>query len=95
MLDTKADDGLRSVAVLRLATVYLADSKQDAALALLDAQSNSGLPLLQARVQELQGDIYLQKGDADKARGFYESSIVSMQQIGQPFVLIQLKLDNL
>ena len=95
VLDAKTDDGLRSVAVLRLATVYLANSKQDAALALLDAQSNSGLPLMQARVQELQGDIYLQKGDADKARGFYESSIVSMQQIGQPFVLIQLKLDNL
>ncbi len=95
VLDAKTDDGLRSVAVLRLATVYLANTKQDAALALLDAQSNSGLPLMQARVQELQGDIYLQKGDADKARGFYESSIVSMQQIGQPFVLIQLKLDNL
>ena len=95
VLDSKTDEGIRSVATLRLAMVYLANNQQDAALALLDAQSNSSLPLMQARAQELQGDIYLQKGEVDKARGFYESSIASMQQIGEPIALIQLKLDNL
>lgn len=95
ILESKTDAGIRSVAVLRLATVYLANAKQDAALTLLEAQANTDLLLMQARIEELQGDIYLQKGDTEKARGYYESSIASMQEIGQPSTLIQLKLDNL
>ncbi len=95
ILSSQSDDSLRSVAVLRLANVYLANDKPDAALDLLDAQSSAGLPLFQARVQELRGDTYLLKGDVEKAASFYESSIASMQLLGQPYVLIQLKLDNL
>ncbi len=95
VLNSKTDDGIRSIATLRLATVYLANNQEDDALALLDAQSNASLPLMQARVQELQGDIYQKKGDTDKAKDFYASSIASMQQIGEPSALIQLKLDNL
>ncbi len=95
ILSSQSDDSLRSVAVLRLANVYLANDKPDAALDLLDAQPGAGLPLFQARVQELQGDTYLLKGDAEKAASFYESSIAAMQLLGQPYVLIQLKLDNL
>ncbi len=95
VLESKTDEGLRSVAALRLATVYLANDKQEAALNLLDAQSDKGLSLFQARSQELQGDIYQQNGDSDKARALYSSSILVMQQLGQPASLIQLKLDNL
>jgi predicted negative regulator of RcsB-dependent stress response len=95
ILDSRSDDSLRSVAVLRLANVYLANNEPDAALALLDGQSSTGLPLFQARVQELQGDTYLQKGDAGKAASFYASSIASMELLGQPYALIELKLDNL
>jgi predicted negative regulator of RcsB-dependent stress response len=95
VLESKSDEGLRSVAALRLATVYLANDKQDAALKLLDAQPDNGLSLFQARSQELRGDIYQQKGDADKARESYASSISTLQQLGQPASLIELKLDNL
>ncbi len=95
VLESKADDGLRSVAVLRLATVYLANDKQDAALILLDAQPDTGLSLFQARTQELKGDIYQRQGDSDKAGELYASSISVLQQLGQPASLIQLKLDNM
>ena len=95
VLESKSDEGLRSVAVLRLATVYLANDKQDAALKLLDAQPDNGLSLFQARSQELRGDIYQRKGDAGKARESYASSISALQQLGQPASLIELKLDNL
>ena len=95
VLESKSDEGLRSVAALRLATVYLANDKQDSALKLLDAQPDNGLSLFQARSQELRGDIYQQKGDADKARESYASSISALQQLGQPATLIELKLDNL
>ena len=95
VLESKTDEGLRSVAALRLATVYLANDKQEAALNLLDAQPDKGLSLFQARSQELQGDIYQQNGDSEKARALYASSILVMQQLGQPASLIQLKLDNL
>jgi predicted negative regulator of RcsB-dependent stress response len=94
VLESKTDDGLRSVAVLRLATVYMANDKLEAALQLLDSH-DTGLSLFQARAQELQGDIYQQKGDSDKARELYASSIANSQQLGQPSLLTQLKLDNL
>jgi len=95
ILESKTDEGLRSVAVLRLASVYLANEKPDAALALLDAHANSGLPLMQARIQVLQGDIHAQQGEPEKAKVSYEASILAMQEMGQAFELIQLKLDNL
>lgn len=95
ILESKTDEGLRSVAVLRLASVYLANEKPDAALALLGAHANSGLPLMQARIQVLQGDIHAQQGETEKAKVSYEASILAMQEMGQAFELIQLKLDNL
>ena len=95
MLESKTDDGLRSIAILRLATIFLANGKQDAALDLLEKHANSGLSLMQARREELMGDIYLQKGDGVKAKEYYESSIHALTQTGQAAQLVQLKLDNL
>ncbi len=95
VLESKIDDGLRSIAILRLATIFLANGKQDAALELLEKHANSELSLMQARREELMGDIYLQKGDGVKAKEYYESSINSLTQTGQAVQLVQLKLDNL
>lgn len=95
VLDAGPDEGLRAVVVVRLATAYLADNKPDQALALVEAQKASGRPLFQGRLDELKGDIYLKKGDPEKARASYQSSIDALTEAGQPVALIQLKLDNL
>lgn len=93
---TSADDqGLRSVAILRKAAVYLAQDKTDDALALLDKQAAFSAPLMQARIAELKADANLAKGEAELARGLYESSISLLEEAGQAATLVQLKLDNL
>ncbi len=94
LADSK-DSGLTAVAVLRLATVYLAQDNNDAAITLLDKQPKSSLPLQQARMDELKADAYLQKGDAAKAKALYQSSIDALAEAGQPGTLVQLKLDNI
>ncbi len=94
-LDSSPDRGLKAVTVLRLATVYQANGKVDAAIELLTGNVDAGLPLMQARADELLGDIYAQKGEADTARKHYQSAITSLTEIGQPVQFVQLKLDNL
>lgn len=95
LLDSSPDAGLEAVAVLRLANVHLAGGEVDAARELLEGYTDSGLPLMQARVEELLGDIYAQGGERDEARTHYESAIANLARIGQPAALVQLKLDNL
>lgn len=95
VIASKADSGLRYIAALRLATVYLANDKSDDALALLEKNSNPDIPLMQARIDELMGDIYFQQGEAEKARSRYESALSLFSNTRQPLQLIQMKLDNL
>lgn len=94
-IQSTSDSGLKSVSVLRLATVYLMQSKTDDAIALLEGQADSSLPLQQARIDELKADAYLQKGDQAQAKALYQSSIDAFAEAGQPAALVQLKLDNI
>ncbi len=89
------DQGLRAVAALRLALVYLAQDKPAEAIGLLDKQTGLALPLMQARVAELKADAYLKQGDSQTAQELYQSSIDLLGEAGQPANLVQLKLDNL
>lgn len=95
VLASGTDSGMKAVAALRLATVYLSQSKPDEAIQLLDSQAKSELPLQQARSAEIKADAYLQKGDSAQARAFYQSSIDALTVAGQPATLVQLKLDNI
>jgi predicted negative regulator of RcsB-dependent stress response len=95
VLDSKTDSGILAITSLRLAMIYLANDKPDEALASLEKYSNSNLPLMQARVEELKGDIYMQRGDIEKARSHFETSVGLLTELRQPLQLIQLKLDNL
>lgn len=95
ILASGTDSGMKAVAVLRLATVYLSQNKPDEAIQLLDSQAKSALPLQQARFAEMKADAYLQKGDSTQARAFYQSSIDALTVAGQPATLVQLKLDNI
>jgi len=95
VLTSSKDNGLKAVATLRLATVYLAQSKSDEVISLLDAQATSDIPLQQARADELKGDAYLQKSDKDQAATFYQASIDALTGVGQSAGLVQIKFDNL
>ena len=95
VLESGADDGMRYVAALRLAAVYLANQKPDAARELLESYSGTGLSLMQARIDELLGDLSRDKGDLDNAKEYYESSLIQLEESGQSAALVQLKLDNL
>ncbi len=94
VLSDAADDGMRSVVELRLATVYLAQNKQDAAISLLSAVKSDSA-LMQGRVAELQADAYFGKGDIEQAKTYYAQSIKALSEVNQPVNLVQLKLDNL
>jgi len=95
VLGDSSDTGLKAVATLRLAMVYLAQEKPDEAIALLDKQPQSAIALQRARAGELRGDAYLAKGEPEKARAQYQISIEALAEAGQPATLVQLKLDNI
>jgi len=95
VLTTSKDNGLKAVATLRLATVYLAQSKSDEVIKLLDAQASSNIPLQRATENELKGDAYFQKGDKEQSAKFYQASIDALTEAGQSAGLVQIKLDNL
>lgn len=95
ILASGTDSGMKAIATLRLATVYLSQNKPDEVIQLLDSQAKSELPLQQARSAEIKADAYLNKGDLAQARALYQSSIDALSAAGQPAALVQLKLDNI
>lgn len=95
IINSKTDEGLRLVATLRLANVYLAQNKLGEVLILLAEKGQTDLPLMQGRVSELMADAHAANGDIEQAKAAYLVSIERFTQTRQPVVLVQLKLDNL
>lgn len=91
-----SDPELALVARTRLARVQLAQGAHDAALATLDGAEASAVD---ARIQELRGDILLARGDRDAALAAYQAALAaSAAEPGSGLVdpqLLQLKIDNL
>jgi predicted negative regulator of RcsB-dependent stress response len=86
----KPEEELFMVARLRLARVKLSLGEPDAALALLrEVEPGS----FNASFAELEGDILLEKGDADGAKAAYARALISTEGVNP--VLLQLKLQNL
>jgi predicted negative regulator of RcsB-dependent stress response len=86
----KPEEELFMVARLRLARIKLSMGDPDAALALLkEVQPGS----FNASFAELEGDILLEKGDADGAKAAYTRALASTEGVNP--VLLQLKLQNL
>jgi len=71
LADGSDDPELRLVARLRLARVQLAQGRHDDALATLDAASQPGI---EARIEELRGDVQLAKGDKPAALASYRKA---------------------
>ncbi|CAG9297464.1 YfgM family protein [Celerinatantimonas diazotrophica] len=85
----KADEPLRSLAMLRLARVQLALKKDQAALATLNGIT--GKPY-KGSVEALKGDVYVAKGNIGEARDAYQQAIADGDGSDPS---LQLKLDNL
>ena len=67
-----SNDVIKQIANLRLAKVYIEQSKYDEAMALLNL---SHAAAYDAQYEELKGDLYLAKGDVALARAAYDKAI--------------------
>ena len=67
-----SNDVIKQIANLRLARIYIEQSKYDEALVLL---SLSHAAAYDAQYEELKGDLYLAKGDMALARAAYDKAI--------------------
>lgn len=93
VLAQNADKPLANVATIRLARVMAAQAHYDEALKTLETLTDASFQIL---VEEVRGDIYLQKGDKNAARLAYQRSIeLAGAQSKQPDSLVQMKLDDL
>lgn len=93
VLAQDADKPLAGVATVRLARVMASQGHYDDALKMLETLAD---PSFQVLVEEVRGDIYLQKGDKNAARLAYQHSIeLASTQNKQSDRLVQMKLDDL
>jgi predicted negative regulator of RcsB-dependent stress response len=86
------DQGLTTIAWLRLARVQAAQNKLDVALVSL---KNVTDPAFAASADELRGDIYLQKNDVAGAKTAYESAWASLVKRQQSRQLLKVKMNAL
>lgn len=91
VLDNGKDEAIKEVARLRLGRLLWAQDKNDEALAMI-ATGDPGTfsPL----IEELRGDIYVAKGQAEQARQAYKLALNSPEYMGDRGTL-QMKLDDL
>ncbi len=95
VLEQALDGALKHVARIRLSTLYLAQSRAEDVLELVNGIEYSSY---ESRYLELSGDAYAmrnQEGDVAKARDAYESSLDVLPTSSDHSALIRLKLDNL
>ena len=93
VLAQDADKPLAGVATVRLARVMASQGHYDDALKMLETLAD---PSFQVLVEEVRGDVYLQKGDKNAARLAYQHSIeLASTQNKQSDALVQMKLDDL
>lgn len=81
----------QNIARLRLVRIYLAQSKFDAALALIPDSSDKAYV---REYEELRGDIAFYKGEKDKARAAYTRAL-ALASLAEDTQFLQMKLDDL
>jgi predicted negative regulator of RcsB-dependent stress response len=86
------DQGLTTIAWLRLARVQATQNKLDVALATL---KNVTAPAFSASADELRGDILVQKNDVAGAKTAYESAWASLVKRQQSRQLLKVKMNAL
>ncbi len=80
------------VARTRLARLMLSDQRPDEALTQLDQVTTDSL---RAVVDEIRGDVMLQKGERTAARSLYVSALSGYAEVPSKRQLMQMKIDDL
>jgi predicted negative regulator of RcsB-dependent stress response len=90
VVDDARDEGLASIARLRLARLLIQSGKHDEALQMLDAEKAGAFA---AQVREVRGDALVAKGDAQAARAEYAAALSAESDKGQiDRATVELKL---
>lgn len=89
LLSQKVDDGLKSVATLRLATVLAEKGDNKAALALLATDTNAAF--MPSR-EELRGDLLKATGDSAGAQKAYQAAAKVLIERQEPRPLLEMKM---
>ncbi|GLX84486.1 membrane protein [Thalassotalea loyana] len=91
-IDNAADEGVKSIALLRLARVQLQQEQADKALATLSTEMAEGFAGV---AEEVKGDAYLMQGKPELARTSYQAAIDALGTAAASNQSLQMKLDNL
>ncbi len=93
-LDHAGDEGLRRLAALRLARVQISEDKLDAADKTLHSVPPDGPTAVFSQVE---GDLYVARGDTQKARAAYEAALKALAPNApvRERQLLEVKLGNL
>lgn len=83
------DKGLRQIAQIRMARIYLSMKQYDKALAILDKRSDTDFNVM---TDEVIGDVYLAQNDMPKAKYYYTKAIKDNPDsaILQPLLTVKL-----
>lgn len=92
VIDNAQDQGLVSIARLRLATIYIDQQKFDKAMTLLLEKHN---PEFDSLYYTMRGDLYVAKGEQSKARDAYKEALQKAGQDTNAAQGIQMRLDVL
>lgn len=97
VIENAVQSELKNEALIRLARVYLAESNYDDALAQLQSVKSQSHKII---VEDLKGDIYLAKGEKEKARTAYSTALAEMDistenSSSRLRNFLQMKLDDL
>jgi len=85
------DENIQTIAIFRLANIYLQTKNYQQALSTLDSLINDNYLGISSNIK---GDIYFNKGDLEKAKEYYKLAINNAQD--NSFAqLIQIKLNDL
>jgi len=91
LLKGGASSQFRNIARIRLARIYLAQSKFDRVSALISEPADQ---TYQREFEELRGDVFFYKGELDKARASYVQAL-ALASPGENTQLLQMKLDEI
>ncbi|QOL26980.1 tetratricopeptide repeat protein [Thalassotalea sp. LPB0316] len=91
-IDNAADEGVKSIAILRLARVQLQQAQADKALATLANDMAEGFV---GAAEEVKGDAYLMQGKNELARNAYQAAIDALGAAAANNQSLQMKLDDL
>ena len=91
-IDNAADEGVKSIALLRLARVQLQQEQADKALATLSTEMAEGFAGV---AEEVKADAYLMQGKPELARTSYQAAIDALGTAAASNQSLQMKLDNL